>query len=54
MISPSVSYAVDDLQAPVEILVDRWGVFHVYASTGGSVTNPGIALDARKLIDETC
>src|ERR671916_2956771 len=27
------SYAVEDLKGPVEILVDRWGVPHVYAST---------------------
>jgi len=31
--SDSVSYAVDGLQAPVEILVDRWGAPHVYASS---------------------
>jgi penicillin amidase len=29
----SVSYAVGGLRAPVEILVDRWGVPHVYASS---------------------
>jgi penicillin amidase len=29
----NVSYVVDSLQAPVEILVDRWGVPHVYASS---------------------
>ena len=33
MAPDSVSYAVGGLRAPVEILVDRWGVPHVYASS---------------------
>ena len=33
MAPDSVSYAVGGLQSPVEILVDRWGVPHVYASS---------------------
>src|SRR5215218_2859821 len=31
--SDSVSYAVSGPLAPVEILIDRWGVPHVYASS---------------------
>ena len=33
MAPDSVSYAVGGLRSPVEILVDRWGVPHVYASS---------------------
>jgi penicillin amidase len=33
MAPDSISYAVHGTQAPVEILVDRWGVPHVYASS---------------------
>jgi penicillin amidase len=29
----TTSYAVNGPRAPVEILVDRWGVSHVYASS---------------------
>jgi acyl-homoserine lactone acylase PvdQ len=31
--SDCVSYAVSGPQAPVEILMDRWGVPHVYTSS---------------------
>ena len=33
MASDNVSYAVSGPRAPVEILIDRWGVPHVYASS---------------------
>ena len=29
----SVAYAVSGLEKPAEILVDRWGVPHIYANT---------------------
>ena len=31
--SESLSYAVGGLEEPVEILVDRWGIPHIYASS---------------------
>ena len=38
----TVSYGVSGPRAPVEILVDRWGVSHVYATSPYDAFSPRV------------
>jgi hypothetical protein len=42
----TTSYTVSGLRAPVEILIDRWGVPHVYASSRYDAFSPRVRATA--------